>query len=65
MIFFFAECQALSAPKDGYIEILNYGLTVMYNCSLGFTLVGAKSRTCMADGSGWDGADPICGTILY
>ena len=47
------------------METVPDGMTSTYSCSTGYTLVGAKTRICGTDGSGWSGTDPTCGNVLH
>ena len=54
----------LSSLDGGYVEYSADGMVAVYDCFLGYTLVGVKNRFCATDGSGWDGNDSVCGKFI-
>jgi hypothetical protein len=54
-------CPGLEPPTNGSVSApeTDVGETASYQCAAGFTLDGAASRVCLADGS-WSGAAPAC-----
>ena len=42
----------------------NFGAIVTYICNPGYTLSGASTRTCRANGK-WDGVGPNCSKLLF
>ncbi|XP_066268442.1 CUB and sushi domain-containing protein 2-like [Branchiostoma lanceolatum] len=57
------ECLELDPPPNGGINGTNYfGDTVIFDCDVGYNLVGSPSRTCQSDG-GWSGSQPYCERI--
>ncbi|WAQ97856.1 CSMD3-like protein [Mya arenaria] len=56
------KCNFPSTPSNGAVSVSDStgGTTATYSCLVGYSLSGLASRLCMADGSGWQGADPIC-----
>ncbi len=61
------DCEALDNPANGTVDTSS-GTTFMntatYTCNPGYTLVGASSRTCTADGD-WTTAAPTCLRELF
>jgi len=55
------QCPALEPPKDGqvFFTSTSFEATAVYNCHVGFVLVGNEERTCTADGT-WSGSLPFC-----
>lgn len=56
------KCDKPTAPRNGVVKTSNNGLypsVASYNCSVGFTLVGATKRSCRPDGS-WTEQIPSC-----
>jgi formylglycine-generating enzyme required for sulfatase activity len=59
------DCGTLANPGNGTVTIgdgTTVGGTATYSCSSGFTLVGARTRTCQASGA-WSGAAPTCAPV--
>ena len=50
------NCPDLAAPVHGVVTVKSSIAT--YSCAAGYSLVGAATRTC--DAQGWQGAAPIC-----
>jgi formylglycine-generating enzyme required for sulfatase activity len=56
------DCGTLPNPGNGTVAIpdgTTLGGTATYSCSAGFTLVGARTRTCQTSGA-WSGSAPSC-----
>lgn len=55
------DCGSALAPLNGAINLTATILLsrAYYNCSQGYILKGASSRTCMPDGN-WSGEEPTC-----
>ncbi|XP_078582019.1 uncharacterized protein LOC144865296 [Branchiostoma floridae x Branchiostoma japonicum] len=56
------QCHVLTNPANGEVIGSNpytYGDEVRFECNSGYSLVGAASLTCRADGQ-WDGSPPMC-----
>jgi sulfatase modifying factor 1 len=55
------DCGVLPSPANGTVSAPNttYSATATYSCSAGFSLSGAPTRTCQANGT-WSGAAPFC-----
>ncbi|XP_057258404.1 P-selectin [Pezoporus wallicus] len=62
-------CPVLSAPDWGELNCshlhgdFTFGSTCAFSCQAGFTLMGLKSRECMATGT-WTGDAPSCKAII-
>lgn len=54
-------CGWLAPPANGSKEGMRYtlGSTVHFSCNNGFSLAGAQSSTCQADGT-WSAPTPEC-----
>jgi hypothetical protein len=54
------DCGALGNPTNGTVNaaVTTFGAVAMYSCNGTFTLVGATTRQCQADG--WSGSAPTC-----
>ncbi|XP_061201343.1 P-selectin-like isoform X2 [Neopsephotus bourkii] len=61
-------CPVLTAPEWGELNCshlhgdFTFGSTCAFSCQTGFTLIGLKSRECMATGT-WTGDAPRCEAI--
>lgn len=55
------DCGSLTSPSNGGVSVgaTTFGSTASYSCDEGYTLVGASSVTCEADGN-WSDARPVC-----
>ena len=55
------DCGSLSSPTNGQISVSSttFGSTASYTCSSGYSLSGARVRTCQASGQ-WSGTAPEC-----
>lgn len=55
------DCGSLSSPANGAVSFTTttFESNASYTCNVGYTLTGATSRTCQADGN-WSGAAPSC-----
>ncbi|CAH1252783.1 CSMD3 [Branchiostoma lanceolatum] len=57
------QCSVLAAPANGArappTGATSYQDTVTFSCDTGYTLTGASSRTCQADGT-WSATSPTC-----
>uniref|UniRef100_A0A8C0ZP42 Sushi domain-containing protein 2 n=1 Tax=Castor canadensis TaxID=51338 RepID=A0A8C0ZP42_CASCN len=55
------SCGWLSPPANGYKEGLKYlvGSTIRFHCNTGYSLAGAETSTCQADGN-WSTPTPEC-----
>ncbi len=51
----------LEAPENGviFIDSTRVGAKVMYDCNVGYDLVGPPERVC-ADQRTWTGEEPVC-----
>lgn len=58
-------CVGAVAPGNGGVSASSavYGASVTYSCDAGYTLSGATSRICQANGT-FDGAAPTCAAVL-
>ncbi|XP_064385046.1 sushi, von Willebrand factor type A, EGF and pentraxin domain-containing protein 1-like isoform X2 [Halichondria panicea] len=56
------NCQSLSSPTNGRVSASStaFGSTATYSCNLGYSLVGASTRSCESQGSAWSGNTPSC-----
>ena len=63
MLFYIAaiNCGDPGTPTNGQhsLSSTTYNSVVTYTCDVGYTLQGANSRTCQADGQ-WSGSVPQC-----
>jgi CUB/sushi domain-containing protein len=62
-----ASVECGSPPGLGYTGSVSvtgttYGSTATYTCNLGYSMTGAKTRTCQADGT-WSGITPACTVV--
>jgi len=57
-------CPPLSATSPLTVNelIITYNSDVTYSCETGYTMSGADTRTCQADGS-WSGSEPACSMV--
>ncbi len=55
------NCPALDQPDNGILtgNSVTFGFEVTYTCNTGYTLSGAATRVCQADGN-WTGSAPVC-----
>lgn len=55
------SCGWLAPPPNGHKEGISYlmGSTVYFHCNSGYSLVGAETSTCQADGT-WSRPTPTC-----
>lgn len=55
------DCGAPVSPPNGSVtnDGTTYGSTARYACDPGYMIVGASTRTCMANGT-WSGPAPTC-----
>lgn len=55
------SCGWLAAPSNGHKEDFKYlvGSTVRFHCESGYSLAGADTSTCQADGT-WSAPTPEC-----
>ncbi|XP_066300020.1 uncharacterized protein [Branchiostoma lanceolatum] len=54
------HCNALTNPTDGVVSGSNaYGSVLTFTCNTGYSLDGAATLTCRADGT-WSGSPPTC-----
>ena len=55
------DCGDPGTPTNGQrsLSSTTYNSVVTYTCDVGYTLQGASSRTCQADGQ-WSGSVPQC-----
>lgn len=55
------DCGVLLKPNNGVITIgeTTFGSVADFSCSAGFTLSGAESRRCGAEGM-WSGIETTC-----
>ena len=58
---FVVQCDGLTAPDNGNVNKMCVlaGNSASYSCDDTYTLVGAATRVCGADGV-WQGEAPIC-----
>ncbi|XP_019631236.1 PREDICTED: receptor-type tyrosine-protein phosphatase alpha-like [Branchiostoma belcheri] len=57
------QCPMLRAPEHGTVTGGNaYQDVVVYECNVGYQLIGHSRRTCQADGT-WSGANPTCTAV--
>lgn len=56
-----SACKAPSPPVNGFNTISTDLMTVTFGCNLNYTLLGVATTSCLAGGSGWDSATPVCG----
>ncbi|XP_069622657.1 sushi, von Willebrand factor type A, EGF and pentraxin domain-containing protein 1 [Ranitomeya imitator] len=58
------SCGVPSVPKHGSVVGSNftYGVTVIYRCNEGYTLLGNEDSVCLADGS-WSNGVPSCESV--
>ncbi len=61
IIMFEAKCSNLDNPSSGMVLLTGIveGSQAIYNCSMGFNLIGNQTRTCQFDGQ-WSGSISIC-----
>ncbi|XP_003803347.1 sushi domain-containing protein 2 isoform X1 [Otolemur garnettii] len=55
------SCGWLAAPQNGRKDSIRYleGSTIYFHCNNGYSLVGAETSTCRADGR-WSAPTPVC-----
>ena len=55
------DCGALADPMDGTASLsgTTFGQTALYQCALGYNIVGGSSRTCQ-ENKQWSGTAPTC-----
>ena len=53
-------CDAPEAPVNTTVTLSNGGSLATYTCGIGYSLIGSSQRSCLIDGTGWEGIEPIC-----
>ena len=55
------DCGALADPMNGTVSLsgTTFGQTALYQCALGYNIVGGSSRTCQGNKQ-WSGTAPTC-----
>ena len=60
----FTVCDGPAAPTDGSVWVSPDGMTVKFNCDVGYTVSGTVDNTCTTNGTGWLHSSPTCGQSL-
>ena len=55
-------CETLTSLTNGTLSVQTDGVVtrVIYQCDVGFSMVGSQSGECQSDGS-WNFGTPVCG----
>lgn len=54
----FVECPSLDNPENGEVHVTENGVTALYICDSGFTLIGKPKADCIA--GNWSSEPPLC-----
>ncbi|XP_053399292.1 CUB and sushi domain-containing protein 3-like [Mercenaria mercenaria] len=53
-------CEPPDSVLNGLYTISNDGMTIMYECNLGYSMDGTNTRVCGSNGNGWSLQTPTC-----